>query len=464
METATVRELLHGSDKKIGTQVLLCGWVRTVRDVKACAFIELNDGSVVKNIQIVADGGTALYELAKSLNVGAALRVTGTVCESKGGNQAIEIGATEIEIEGTCPSDYPLQKKRHSMEFLREIAHLRPRTNMFNAAFRVRSEAAFAIHKFFNERGFIYAHTPIITSSDAEGAGDMFQATTLDLKNPPRTKDGEIDYSKDFFGSATYLSVSGQLEAETFAMAFGKTYTFGPTFRAENSNTTRHAAEFWMMEPEIAFADLKDNMDLAEDMIKYIINYVLEKCPDEMEFFNNFVDKGLLERLNSLAKTEAFARITYTEAVEILEKSNTKFEYPVSWGCDLQTEHERYLTEQVFKKPTFVTDYPKEIKSFYMRMNDDGKTVAAMDMLVPGIGELIGGSQREERLDMLEKRMAELEMDEKAYWWYLELRKYGGTKHAGYGLGFERMIMYLTGIGNIRDVLPFPRTTGTAQF
>lgn len=464
METVTVRGLLHSPQEKIGKQVLLCGWVRTVRDVKACAFIELNDGSVVKNIQIVADGGTPLYELAKSLNVGAALRVTGVACESKGGNQAIEINAVEIEVEGSCPSEYPLQKKRHSMEFLREIAHLRPRTNMFNAAFRVRSEAAFAIHKFFNERGFIYAHTPIITSSDAEGAGDMFQATTLDLKNPPLTKDGEIDYSKDFFGSATYLSVSGQLEAETFALAFGKTYTFGPTFRAENSNTTRHAAEFWMMEPEIAFADLKDNMDLAEDMIKYIINYVLEKCPDEMEFFNNFVDKGLLERLNSLAKTEAFARITYTEAVEILEKNNAKFEYPVSWGCDLQTEHERYLTEQVFKKPTFVTDYPKEIKSFYMRMNDDGKTVAAMDMLVPGIGELIGGSQREERLDMLEKRMAELEMDEKAYWWYLELRKYGGTKHAGYGLGFERMIMYLTGIGNIRDVLPFPRTTGTAQF
>lgn len=463
MSDITVKELLHHPQDHIGQAVELCGWVRTVRDVKACAFVELNDGSVVKNVQVVCDNTKPVYEQAKAMGVGTALRVKGQVTESQG-SQAVEIHADEIAVEGECPSDYPLQKKRHSVEFLRTIAHLRPRTNMFNAAFRVRSEAAFAIHQFFHERGFVYAHTPLITASDAEGAGDMFRVTTLDLDKPPRTKEGKVDFSQDFFGSATNLTVSGQLEAETFALAFGKTYTFGPTFRSENSNTSRHAAEFWMIEPEIAFADLHDNMALAQDMMKYVIRYVLDHCPDEIAFFNSFVDKGLLDRLTALADTEEFAHITYTEAIKILEEHKDEFEFPVYWGCDLQSEHERYITEKVFKKPTFMTDYPKEIKSFYMRMNDDGKTVAAMDMLVPGIGELIGGSQREERYDVLKARMDELGMDEAPYWWYLELRKYGGTKHAGYGLGFERLIMYLTGISNIRDVLPFPRTVGSAEF
>ena len=463
MSELTVKELLHRPQDHIGRQAELCGWARTVRDVKACAFIELNDGSVVKNLQIVCDGGTPAYELAKTLGVGAALRVRGRITESQG-NQAVEVHADELLVEGDSPSDYPLQKKRHSVEFLRTIAHLRPRTNLFNAAYRVRSEAAFAIHQFFHDRGFVYVHTPIITASDCEGAGDMFRVTTLDLENPPRDKEGKVDYSQDFFGAAANLTVSGQLEGEAFAQAFQKIYTFGPTFRSENSNTSRHAAEFWMMEPEVAFADVHDNMDLAEDMTKFIIRTVTERCPDEMAFFNSFVDKGLLARLDALANTDSFARITYTEAIEILEKHKDKFQFPVYWGCDLQSEHERYLTEQEFKKPVFVIDYPKEIKSFYMRQNDDGKTVAGMDMLAPGIGELIGGSQREERLDKLQARMEELRMDQAPYWWYLDLRKYGGTKHSGYGLGFERLIMYLTGISNIRDVLPFPRTVGSADF
>ncbi len=463
MSELTVKELLHHPQDHIGRQAELCGWARTVRDVKACAFIELNDGSVVKNLQVVCDAGTPAYELAKTVGVGAALRVRGRITESQG-NQAVELHAEELRVEGESPSDYPLQKKRHSVEFLRTIAHLRPRTNLFNAAYRTRSEAAFAIHQFFHDRGFVYVHTPIITASDCEGAGDMFRVTTLNLENPPRDKDGRVDYSQDFFGAAANLTVSGQLEGEAFAQAFQKIYTFGPTFRSENSNTSRHAAEFWMMEPEVAFADVHDNMDLAEDMTKFIIRAVLERCPDEMAFFNSFVDKGLLARLDALANTDRFARITYTEAIQILEKHKDKFQFPVYWGCDLQSEHERYLTEQEFKKPVFVTDYPKEIKSFYMRQNDDGKTVAGMDMLAPGIGELIGGSQREERLDKLQARMEELRMDQAPYWWYLDLRKYGGTKHSGYGLGFERLIMYLTGISNIRDVLPFPRTVGSAEF
>ena len=383
--------------------------------------------------------------------------------ETPEAKQPFEIKATEIVVEGTSTPDYPLQKKRHSVEFLREIAYLRPRTNLFSATFRVRSLIAMAIHEFFQGKGFVYAHTPIITGSDCEGAGEMFRVTTLDLENLPRTEDGKVDYSKDFFGKETNLTVSGQLSAETFAMAFRNIYTFGPTFRAENSNTTRHAAEFWMIEPEMAFADLNDNMEIAEEMLKYIIQYVLDKAPEEMEFFNSFVDKTLLERLDNILNND-FGRVTYTEAVDLLKKSGHQFEYPVEWGIDLQTEHERYLTEQIFKKPIFVTDYPTEIKAFYMRLNDDGKTVAAMDLLVPGVGEIIGGSQREERLDVLEARMNELGLKKEDYWWYLDLRKYGGTRHAGFGLGFERAVMYLTGVGNIRDVLPYPRTVKNAEF
>ncbi len=464
MKTATVREILHAPQQFVGQRVHLNGWVRTARDVKACAFVELNDGSTVKNIQLVADGQEKNYKTAASLNVGTAIRVSGMVETSPNPQQPVEVKLETLEIEGECPSDYPLQKKRHTLEYLRTLQHLRTRTNTFNAVFRVRSEAAFAIHKFFNERGFVYAHTPLITGSDAEGAGAMFQVTTLDLSNVPRTEDGRVDYSQDFYEKPTNLTVSGQLEAEIFALSFGKTYTFGPTFRAEKSNTTKHASEFWMIEPEIAFADLNDNMALAEDMVKSIIRHVLASCPDEMAFLNQFIDKGLLARLTAIAEEEKFAHVTYTEAISILEKNKDSFEFPVFWGCDLQTEHERYLAETVFKKPVFVTDYPREIKSFYMRLNDDGKTVAAMDLLAPGIGEIIGGSQREERLDILEKRIAEDGMNRDLYWWYLELRKYGGTKHAGYGLGFERMVMYLTGIANIRDVLPFPRTVGNADF
>ncbi len=441
-----------------GAETEVNGWVRTLRISKNFGFIELNDGSYFKNLQIVieADGLENFAEVSK-LNVGAALRVKGTLVLTPEAKQPFEVKASEVVIEGASPPDYPLQKKRHSFEYLRTIPHLRPRTNTFAAVFRVRSLTAYAIHKFFNERGFVYVHTPLITGSDCEGAGEMFRVTTLDLQNVPKTEDGRVDYTKDFFSRESSLTVSGQLEGEDFAMAFGDIYTFGPTFRAENSNTTRHAAEFWMIEPEIAFADLEDDMKLAEDMLKYVINYVLKNAPEEMKFFNSFVDKGLLDRLNNVVSND-FGRVTYTEAIELLKNSGKDFEYPVEWGCDLQTEHERYLTEEIFKKPIFVTDYPKEIKAFYMRLNDDQKTVAAMDCLVPGIGEIIGGSQREERMDVLEARMKELGLKEEDYGHYLDLRRFGGTKHAGYGLGFERAIMYLTGMGNIRDVLPYPRT------
>lgn len=447
-----------------GKTVTLCGWVRTIRDSKALGFMECNDGSCFKGIQVVfeADKLDNFKEIAK-LNVGAAVTVTGTLLETPQAKQPFEIHAQQVVIDGVSSPEYPLQKKRHTLEYLRTIAHLRPRTNTFSAAFRVRSAAAFGIHKFFQERGFIYAHTPVLTGSDCEGAGEMFTVTSLDLNELPKTQEGKVDFSQDFFEKHTSLTVSGQLEAECMAMAFGKVYTFGPTFRAEKSYTQRHAAEFWMIEPEIAFADLQDDMDLARDMMKSVIQYVLDTCPADMEFFNNFYDKGLIQRLKDLVQSD-FAHVTYTEAVEILKKNNDNFEYKVEWGTDLQTEHEKYLTEHVFQKPVFVTDYPKEIKSFYMRQNDDGKTVAAMDMLVPGIGEIIGGSQREERLDKLVSRMEELGLKEEDYWWYLDLRRYGGAKHAGFGLGFERLIMYLTGIANIRDVLPFPRTTGTAEF
>lgn len=441
-----------------GAYVEVNGWARTLRISKNFGFIELNDGSYFKNLQIVieADNLENFAEVSK-LNVGAALRVKGTLVLTPEAKQPFEVKATEVLIEGTSTPDYPLQKKRHSFEYLRTIPHLRPRTNTFAAVFRVRSLTAYAIHKFFNERGFVYVHTPLITGSDCEGAGEMFRVTTLDMENLPKNDDGKVDYSQDFFSRESSLTVSGQLEGEDFAMAFGDIYTFGPTFRAENSNTARHAAEFWMIEPEIAFADLEDDMKLAEDMLKYVINYVLENAPEEMKFFNSFVDKGLLERLNNVVSND-FGRVTYTEAIELLKKSGKEFEYPVEWGCDLQTEHERYLTEEIFKKPIFVTDYPKDIKAFYMRLNEDGKTVAAMDCLVPGIGEIIGGSQREERMDVLSARMAELGLSEEDYVHYLDLRRFGGTKHAGYGLGFERTIMYLTGMGNIRDVLPYPRT------
>ncbi|WP_040197696.1 asparagine--tRNA ligase [Candidatus Soleaferrea massiliensis] len=448
----------------LGASVTVCGWIKTLRNSKSLGFIEINDGSCFKNLQVVfEDAKIDNFKEIGKLNVGSAIVVTGKLVETPGAKQPFEIHADNIDIEGTSSPDYPLQKKRHSLEYLRSIAHLRPRTNTFNAVFRVRSKAAFAIHQFFNERGFVYAHTPLITGSDCEGAGEMFRVTTLDAQNPPLTEDGKVDYSQDFFGKMTSLTVSGQLSAECMAMAFSNVYTFGPTFRAENSYTPRHAAEFWMIEPEIAFADLEDDMQLASDMIKYVLQYILENCPQEMEFFNNFYDKGLIERLQTIVDSD-FGHVTYTEAVELLEQHKDEFEYPVYWGCDLQTEHERYLTEQIFKKPVFVTDYPKEIKAFYMRMNDDGKTVAAMDLLVPGIGEIIGGSQREERLDVLLSRMKELDLKEEDYSWYLDLRKYGGTKHAGYGLGFDRLVMYVTGVTNIRDVLPFPRTTGSAEF
>ena len=464
MDLTTVKSIYRNTAEYANKEVTLGGWIRTMRVSKNFGFIELNDGSFFKNIQIVFEADKlSNYEEISKQNVGAALIVKGLLVETPEAKQPFEIKATGIEVEGTSTPDYPLQKKRHSVEFLREIAYLRPRTNLFSATFRVRSLVAMAIHEFFQNKGFIYAHTPIITGSDCEGAGEMFRVTTLDLENLPRTEDGKIDYSKDFFGKETNLTVSGQLSAETFAMAFRNIYTFGPTFRAENSNTTRHAAEFWMIEPEMAFADLNDNMEIAEEMLKYIIQYVLDNAPEEMEFFNNFVDKGLLERLDNILSNE-FGRVTYTEAVELLKKSGQQFEYPVEWGIDLQTEHERYLTEQIFKKPVFVTDYPVEIKAFYMRLNDDKKTVAAMDLLVPGVGEIIGGSQREERLDILEARMDELGLKREDYWWYLDLRKYGGTRHAGFGLGFERAVMYLTGVGNIRDVLPYPRTVKNAEF
>ncbi|NLW79895.1 MAG: asparagine--tRNA ligase [Ruminococcaceae bacterium] len=442
-----------------GTTVTVAGWARTVRDSKRIGFIELNDGSSFKSLQVVFEQEKLdNFDAVAKAGVGTAFVVTGTVVLTPGAKQPLELNATSITIEGESAADYPLQKKRHTVEFLRTLPHLRARTNTFEAAFRVRSSVAYAIHKFFNKAGFVYIHTPIITGSDAEGAGEMFRVTTLPAENPPMA-DGQVDFGQDFFARAANLTVSGQLEAEGMALAFGKVYTFGPTFRAENSNTPRHAAEFWMIEPEIAFADLADDMDLAEDMVKYVVEYVLERCPDEMAFFNQFFDKDLMDRLGNLLISR-FERITYTEAVEILEKNNDKFQFKVSWGVDLQTEHERFLAEEVYKKPVFVTDYPKDIKSFYMRQNDDGKTVAACDMLVPGVGELIGGSQREERLDKLEARMKELHMDLDEYRWFLDLRRFGSVKHAGFGLGFERMVMYLTGIPNIRDVLPFPRTAG----
>ncbi len=464
MKRIEIKKLFLNAKSFSEQQITVCGWLRTVRDSKSIGFLELNDGSSFRNLQVVLEDGKVenFAEIVK-LNVGAAVSVTGRVLLTPQAKQPLEIHAETVILEGASAPEYPLQKKRHSLEYLRSIAHLRPRTNTFEAVFRVRSVAAYAIHKFFNENGFVYAHTPLITGSDCEGAGEMFRVTTLDPLAPPKNEKGEIDYSQDFFGKATSLTVSGQLEAESMALAFGKVYTFGPTFRAENSNTPRHAAEFWMIEPEIAFADLEDDMDLAQHMIKYVLEYVLERCPEEMEFFNNFYDKGLLERLSMIINAD-FARVTYTEAVKLLEQNKDKFQYPVYWGCDLQTEHERYLTEQIMKKPVFVTDYPKEIKAFYMRLNDDGKTVAAVDLLVPGVGEIIGGSQREERLEVLQARMKELGLPEEDYGWYLDLRKYGGTKHAGFGLGFERLIMYMTGISNIRDVLPFPRTTGSAEF
>lgn len=461
MDRTCLKEIFASPEKFTEKSVTVCGWAKTVRDSKSFGFIELNDGSYFKNCQIVFEREKVnnYDEIAKQ-NVGACFSVTGKLVLTPERNQPFEINADKIEVLGTSTPDYPLQKKRHSMEFLRTLPHLRPRTNTFNAVFRIRSEAAFAIHKFFNERGFVYVHTPIITGSDCEGAGAMFQVTTLDLDNLPKTEDGKTDYTQDFFGSRVSMTVSGQLDVENFAMAYGKVYTFGPTFRAEHSNTVRHAAEFWMIEPEMAFADLSDDMDCAEDMVKFIIGYVMQTCAPELEFLNKFVDNGLIERLN-VVKNNTFARLTYTEAIKILEKVKDRFDAPVYWGVDLQSEHERYITEEVYKKPVFLTDYPKEIKAFYMRLNDDGKTVAASDLLVPGIGELVGGSQREERVDILRARMKECGLKEEEYSYYLDLRKYGGVTHSGFGLGFERMIMYLTGIGNIRDVLPFPRTFGS---
>ncbi|RKJ49528.1 asparagine--tRNA ligase [bacterium 1XD42-54] len=462
MEFTTVRELYRNSGTYTDKEITVGGWVRSIRDSKTFGFIVLHDGTFFETLQIVYSDSLANFVEISKLNVGAAIIVKGTLVATPGAKQPFEIQATSVEVEGASTPDYPMQKKRHSMEYLRTVPHLRPRTNTFQAVFRVRSLIAYAIHKFFQERDFVYVHAPLITASDCEGAGEMFQVTTFDLNNIPKNDKGEVDFAQDFFGKATKLTVSGQLDVEAFAQAFRNVYTFGPTFRSENSNTARHAAEFWMIEPEIAFADLKDDMILAEDMIKYVIRYVLEHAPEEMNFFNSFVDKGLIERLNHVLNSE-FGHVTYTEAVEILEKNNDKFEYKVSWGCDLQTEHERYLTEQVFKKPLFVTDYPKEIKAFYMKLNEDGKTVAAMDCLVPGIGEIIGGSQREDDLEKLQTRIEELGMNAEDYKYYMDLRKYGSTHHAGFGLGFERCVMYLTGMSNIRDVLPYPRTVGNCE-
>ncbi len=462
-EFIEIKQLYRNKEEYIDKTVKVAGWIRTSRMSKNFGFIELNDGSFFKNMQIVIDEKLDNFKEVGKLPISTSLLVEGTLVATQNAKQPVEIQATKIIVEGESDSSYPLQKKRHTVEYLRTIAHLRPRSNLFSAAFRVRSVAAYAIHKFFQDRNFVYAHSPIITGSDCEGAGEMFRLTTLDLNNVPKTEDGKVDYSQDFFGKEANLTVSGQLNAEIMALAFRNVYTFGPTFRAENSYTGRHASEFWMIEPEIAFADLEDNMELAEDMIKYIINYVLENCPEEMAFFNSFVDKGLLERLNKIVNSE-FTRITYTKAIELLLESGHKFEYPVEWGCDLQTEHERYITEQIYNAPVFVTDYPKEIKAFYMRMNEDGKTVRAMDLLVPGVGEIIGGSQREERHDVLLDRIHECGLNEEDYWWYLELRKYGTATHSGFGLGFERIIMYLTGISNIRDVIPFPRTPKNAEF
>ena len=462
MELTNIREIFRNKDKFADKEVTIGGWVRSNRNSKNFGFIVVNDGTFFEPIQVVYGNGLDNYDEVGKINVGAAIIVRGTLVLTPDAKQPFEIQAAEVTVEGASTPDYPLQKKRHTFEYLRTISHLRPRTNTFEAVFRVRSLCAYAIHKFFQERDFVYVHTPLITGSDCEGAGEMFQVTTLDLYNLPMTEDGKVDFSKDFFNKPTNLTVSGQLNGETYAMAFKNIYTFGPTFRAENSNTTRHAAEFWMIEPEIAFADLEDDMMLAESMLKYVINYVLENAPEEMAFFNNFVDKGLLDRLRNVVEND-FARVTYTEAIDILSKHNDKFDYKVSWGCDLQTEHERYLTEQIYKRPVFVTDYPKEIKAFYMKLNADGKTVAAVDCLVPGIGEIIGGSQREDDYDKLLARINELGLSEDDYKFYLDLRKYGSARHAGFGLGFERCVMYLTGMGNIRDVIPFPRTVNNCE-
>jgi len=462
MELTTVKELFSDREKYLDKEVQVGGWIRSIRDSKAFGFIVLNDGTCFDTLQIVYHDTMENFAEISKLNVGAAIIVKGTLVATPEAKQPFEIQADQVLVEGVSNADYPLQKKRHSFEYLRTISHLRPRTNTFQAVFRVRSLIAYAIHKYFQEQGFVYVHTPLITGSDCEGAGEMFQVTTMDLANVPKKDDGTVDFSQDFFGKPTNLTVSGQLNAETYAMAFRNVYTFGPTFRAENSNTTRHAAEFWMIEPEMAFADLNDNMAVAEGMLKYVIRYVLENAPAEMNFFNQFVDKGLLDRLNHVLNSE-FGHVTYTEAIKLLEEHNDKFDYKVFWGCDLQTEHERYLTEEIFKKPVFVTDYPKEIKAFYMKLNEDGKTVAAMDCLVPGIGEIIGGSQREDSYDKLLGRMKELGLREEDYGFYLDLRKYGSVRHSGFGLGFERCVMYLTGMGNIRDVVPFPRTVNNCD-
>ena len=464
MQIVKINELHKNAPNFEGMEITVRGWVRTIRDLKSFGFVELNDGSCFKGVQIVLEENKLRnYSNIVKQNIGAALIVTGVFKQTEGAKQPFEILATDISVAGESAPDYPLQKKRHSPEFLRTIAHLRPRANLFSAVFRIRSVAAYAIHRFFQDRGFVYVHTPVITCSDAEGAGEMFAVTTLDLTSPPMNPDGAVNYSEDFFRKKAGLTVSGQLNAEAYALAFGEVYTFGPTFRAENSNTPRHAAEFWMIEPEIAFADIGDDMRLAEEMFKYVICYVLDNCQYEFEFLNSFVDKELLSRLREASQAD-FAAITYTQAIDILSKSGANFTYPTVWGCDLQTEHERYLTEKYFKKPIFVIDYPKDIKAFYMRLNEDGNTVAAMDLLVPGIGEIIGGSQREERYEILEARMDDMGLEKEAYWWYMDLRRYGGVKHAGFGMGFERLLMYLTGVQNIRDIIPFPRTTGSADF
>lgn len=459
----TIREIYKNTEEYLDKSVEIEGWIRTSRTSKKLGFIEINDGTFFHNLQIVIEKALENFKEVGKLPISSSIRVKGKLVSTEGAKQDFEIQAEVVEVEGMSSSDYPLQKKRHTFEYMRSIAHLRPRANTFNAVFRVRSILSYAIHKFFQERGFVYVHTPIITASDAEGAGEMFNVSTLDAKEPPLKDDGEIDYSEDFFSEKVGLTVTGQLQGEAFAHAFRDIYTFGPTFRAENSNTARHAAEFWMIEPEMAFADLNDNMNNAEDMMKYIIKYVMENAEEEMEFFNKFIDKGLFDRLKNIVESD-FGRITYTEAIDMLQKSGEEFQYPVEWGMDLQTEHERYISEKIFKKPVFVTDYPKEIKAFYMKLNEDNKTVAAMDLLVPGVGEIIGGSQREERLDVLEQKIIDNGMDTEEYWWYLELRKYGGTIHSGYGLGFERALMYITGMTNIRDVIPFPRTVHSAKF
>ena len=463
MNNIILKDLFTNTEKYIDTEVTVSGWLKTLRDSKSFGFIELNDGSYLKNVQIVFNDTLSNFEDIRNLTISSSLIVTGRVIKTENARQPFEIHATSVDIIQVADSDYPLQKKRHSFEYLRTIAHLRPRTNTFNAVFRVRSVLAYAIHKYFQEHNFVYVNTPILTGSDCEGAGEMFQVSTLDFNNIPKTEDGQVDYSKDFFGIPTHLTVSGQLDVETFSFAFRNVYTFGPTFRAENSNTVKHASEFWMIEPEMCFATLKDYMDVAEDLLKYIISYILENCPEEMNFFNSFIDTTVFERLNTIIHSE-FGRISYTEAVELLKKHNSEFEFPVEWGVDLQTEHERYLSEKIFKKPVFVTDYPSEIKAFYMKENPDGKTVAAADLLAPGIGEIIGGSQREDNLEVLENKIKRFGLNRDDYWWYLDLRKYGSVPHSGFGLGFERLIMYVTGMNNIRDVLPFYRTPKNCSF